>query len=111
MYINYDYYRVFYYVAKYQSITQAANALMNNQPNVTRTVKNLEHELGCVLFVRSNRGVRLTPEGEQLYAHIKIAVEQIQQGEEELSRNKTLQSGTVSISVSEVALRCFCCRF
>lgn len=107
MYINYDYYRIFYYVAKYQNFTQAANVLMNNQPNVTRTIKNLENELGCTLFVRSNRGVRLTPEGEKLYSHIKIAVEQIQTGEEELSMAKSLQSGVVSISVTEVALRCF----
>jgi len=107
MYINYDYYRIFYYVAKYRNFTQAANILMNNQPNITRTIKNLESELGCTLFVRSNRGVTLTPEGEKLYAHIRIAVEQIQAGEEELSMDKSLQSGIVSIGVSEIALRCF----
>lgn len=107
MYINYDYYRIFYYVAKCQNFTQAANILMNNQPNITRTIKNLENELGCTLFVRSNRGVKLTPEGEKLYEHIRIAIEQIQSGEEALSMNKSLQSGIISISASEVALRCF----
>lgn len=107
MNINYDYYRIFYHVAKYQNFTQAANVLMNNQPNITRTIKNLENELGCPLFIRSNRGVKLTPEGEKLYAHIRIAVEQIQAGEEELSMDKSLQSGIVSIGASEVALRCF----
>lgn len=107
MYISYDYYRVFFYVAKYRSFTQAANALLNNQPNITRTVKKLENELGCPLFIRSNRGVRLTPEGERLYAHIQIAVEQIQAGEEELSLGKGLKSGAVSIGASEVALRTF----
>lgn len=107
MFINYDYYRIFYYVAKYRNFTQAANALMNNQPNITRTIKNLENELGCILFVRSNRGVKLTPEGEKLYAHVRIAVEQIQAGERELSMEKSLQSGIVSIGATEVALRCF----
>ena len=53
MYISFDYYRAFYYVAKYGSISQAAEALMNNQPNVSRTIKNLESELNCTLFVRS----------------------------------------------------------
>ena len=62
MYINYEHYRIFYYVAKYRSFTQAASALLNNQPNITRTIKNLEDALGCTLFVRSNRGVTLTPE-------------------------------------------------
>lgn len=107
MNISYEYYRIFYYVAKYRNVTQAAAALMNNQPNVTRTIKNLENELGCTLFLRSNRGVTLTPEGEKLYAHIRIAVEQIEMGEELLSMDRTLQSGIISIGASEVALQCF----
>lgn len=107
MNISYEYYRIFYYVAKYQNFTQAAAALMSNQPNVTRTIKKLETELGCTLFIRSNRGVRLTPEGEKLYTHIRIAIEQIEMGEELLSMDKTLQSGIISIGASEVALRCF----
>lgn len=107
MSISYEYYRIFYYVTKYRNFTQAAAALMSNQPNVTRTIKNLENELGCTLFIRSNRGVKLTPEGEKLYAHIRIAVEQIEMGEELLSMDRTLQSGIISIGASEVALRCF----
>lgn len=107
MNISYDYYRIFCYVAKYRNFTQAAAALMSNQPNVTRTIKNLENELGCTLFIRSNRGVKLTPEGEKLYAYVRIAVEQIETGEELLSMDRTLQSGIISIGASEVALQCF----
>ncbi|MBR7141915.1 MAG: LysR family transcriptional regulator [Clostridia bacterium] len=105
--INYNHYRMFYYVAKYRNFTRAAAVLMNSQSNITRAIKNMENELGCTLFVRSNRGVRLTPEGEKLYAHIRVAVEQIQAGEEELSTDKTMESGAVSIGTSGVALRCF----
>ncbi|MCI1958698.1 MAG: LysR family transcriptional regulator [Clostridia bacterium] len=104
MFISYDYYRIFYYVAKYKSFTQAANILLSNQPNVTRTIKNLESMLGCQLFVRYNRGVKLTPEGKKLYAHIAVACEQIQIGEEELASDKSLESGIVSIGASETAL-------
>ena len=64
MNISYDYYKIFYFVARYGSFTRAAEVLMNNQPNITRSIKNLEGELGCTLFVRSNRGVTLTAEGE-----------------------------------------------
>ena len=106
MNISYDSYRVFYYVAKYQNVTQAANRLMNSQPNVTRAIKNLEEALGCRLFLRSNRGVRLTPEGEKLYAHIAPAVEHIQAGEEAVSADQSLRSGIVTIAASEIALRC-----
>lgn len=106
MNISYDSYRVFYYVAKYQNVTQAADRLMNSQPNVTRAVKNLEGALGCQLFVRTNRGVRLTPEGEKLYAHIAPAVEYIQAGEEAVAADQSLHSGVVTIAASEIALRC-----
>lgn len=106
MNISYDSYRVFYYVAKYQNVTQAADRLLNSQPNVTRTIKNLEGALGCRLFLRSNRGVRLTPEGEKLYAHVAPAVEHIQAGEEAVAADQSLQSGIVTIAASEIALRC-----
>lgn len=106
MYISYDHYRIFYYVAKYRSFTQAANVLLNNQPNITRAIKSLEGELGCKLFVRSNRGVSLTLEGEKLYEHISVAFQHIEAAEKELLLEKSLQSGSISIGVSEVALHC-----
>lgn len=106
MNISYEYYRVFYYVAKYGNITKAAEVLMSNQPNVTRLIKALEQNLECTLFVRSHKGVVLTPEGEALYAHVKIAVENILAGEEELAHSRGLQRGIISIGASEVALRC-----
>ena len=42
--------------------------LGNNQPNITHSMNRLESQLNCVLFIRSNRGVTLTPEGEMLYS-------------------------------------------
>lgn len=106
MNISYDAYRVFYYVAKYRNLTMAADALLSNQPNVSRTVKNLEHALGCTLLIRSNRGVTLTPEGERLYQHVRIAVEQLEAGESAVSAAQRLQSGVVSVGATEVALHC-----
>lgn len=103
MEINYDYYRIFYYVAKYKSFTQAAHVLLNNQPNITRSMNNLENQLGCQLFVRSNRGVELTPEGERLFSHVSIAYRQLQAAEMELGQNRELQSGSVSVGVSSSA--------
>ncbi len=104
MRIIYDYYRIFYYAAKYQSFTRAADILMSSQPNVTRAMNTLEHELNCRLFLRSNRGVALTPEGEKLFAHVQIAQEQLQAGELELAGTRSLQSGYVSLGISEAAL-------
>ena len=104
--IRYDSYRAFYYAAKYQNITRAAQFLLCNQSNLTRTIKGLEDALGCRLFLRSNRGVVLTPEGEGLYSHIAQAMEHIRAGEEELAAARRLEGGLVRIASSEIALRC-----
>ena len=105
MNISYDSYRIFYYAAKYKSFSQAAAALYSNQPNVTRTIHRLEAELCCPLFSRSPQGVKLTPEGEKLYAHIAAAFAEIEAGEDELRADQSLQSGVVHIAASGLALR------
>ena len=107
MYVTWDYYKVFHYVAKYQNFTKAARVLGSNQPNVTHTMNRLEEQLGCVLFIRSNRGVTLTPEGELLYARVSSAAVQIQEAEEELSASATLEHGSISISATETALNIY----
>ena len=107
MFISYDHYRIFYFVAKYGSFTKAAEILLSNQPNLTRTIRSLETSLGCTLFERSNKGVRLTADGEKLYDHISIAFEHIEAGEQEISSKNSLKKGVLSIGASEIALRCF----
>lgn len=101
---NYEYYRIFYYVAKYQSLTKAANILCSNQPNITRYMNKLEQELGCRLLLRSSQGVSLTPEGKRLYEHVSVACEHIRTAEEELSGSRRLETGSISIGASETAL-------
>ena len=69
--INFEHYKIFYYVAKFQNITMAANYLFLSQPSISRCVKNLEDELGCKLFVRSKKGVELISSSpHQSYAYI-----------------------------------------
>jgi len=107
MTVNYEYYRTFYYVARYGSFTKAAQALFANQPNVTRTIARLEEALGCRLFLRTHHGVTLTPEGRLLYSHVSVAHEQLQLAEKELSDTTSLNIGTVTIGTSETALNLF----
>ena len=104
MAISYDYYRIFYHVAETHSFTKAAEVLGNNQPNITRCMNVLEQQLGCKLFIRSNRGIRLTPEGERLYYRVAVAFEQLRLGEEEIERDCSLETGTISIGVSDSAM-------
>lgn len=107
MNVNFEYYKIFYYVAKYENFTKAANAIGSSQPNVTRAMNNLEQQLNCTLFVRSNRGIRLTPEGEMLKKRVSTAMAQLSEAEEELSDTTSLIKGSISIGVSETALNIF----
>ena len=104
MSLSYDYYKTFYYVAKYRSLSKAAVALLCGQPNVTKAIGNLEAQLGCTLFFRTGRGVTLTPEGERLYAHVAIAYEHLTQAEAELLSARELETGTATIGTTETAL-------
>lgn len=105
--ISFDYYRIFYFAATYKSFTKAAAALNNNQPNITRCINNLEAQLGCRLFVRSNRGIALTPEGEKLYSRVSAAYTQLSLGEAEFKEDQGLDRGIVTIAASGSALRLF----
>ncbi len=105
--INLEYYKIFYYVAKYRNMTKAAAALGSNQPNVTRIMKLLESQLNCRLFIREARGISLTREGEQLFSHVEIAYKHLLSGQEEICRQDSPQCGTVEIGATETALHLF----
>lgn len=51
------------------SLNRAAEQLYTTQPNVSKVIGALERELKTVLFERSNRGIRMTAQGELLYSH------------------------------------------
>ena len=77
---NFEYYKVFYYVAKYENLTKASSVLKTSQPAVTRTIHNLENELGCRLFTRSKSGMKLTPEGRTFYSYVSAGCAQFFKG-------------------------------
>jgi len=67
MSINFEYYKVFNYVAKYKKISLAAEKLFVSQPAVTQTIQKLEEQLNSNLFVRTKTGIELTETGKMLY--------------------------------------------
>ncbi len=107
MNISYEYYKVFYQVAKCKSISAAAAVLHKGQPNLTKLIATLEGQLGCRLFLRSTKGVQLTPEGKKLYEHISVAVEQIQAGEAELLADRSLQLPAAKSPCDAACCRCW----
>lgn len=102
---NLEYYKVFYYVAKHGSLTVAAGKLSVSQPAVSQSMKLLEGQLGVRLFVRGARGVRLTQEGELLFAYVDSAFAQLRQGERRLQQLLDLELGEIRIGASDMTLR------
>jgi DNA-binding transcriptional LysR family regulator len=63
-------------------VGRAAEALHVAQPAISRQIKNLEDELGARLFVRTPRGMRLSPEGEVFLVHARAILEQVSDARE-----------------------------
>ena len=105
--INFEYYKIFYYACKYKNFTKAANVLLTSQSAISHSMKNLELELGCRLFARSNRGIELTPEGKNLYSYVSIGCEQFLKGETMLTESIKLEKGFIYIATTETALHCY----
>lgn len=89
--INLEYYRAFYYVAIYESISRAAEEMYVSQPAVSKAIQNLEKQLSCTLFVRSPHGTKLTRDGTQLFTHVSQAFKEFQLGEHLISRRDGYQ--------------------
>ena len=107
MSVNFEYYKVFYYVATAGSITAAAKKLFLTQPTISHYIQSLEKELDCSLFLRTKKGVIMTPEAKQLYSHIALACEHIFEAEQQLENAKHLMAGTITIGASETTLHHF----
>ncbi len=104
---NLEYYKVFYYVGRLGGITAAAEKLCISQPAVSQAIKQLEKSLGSRLFLRTSKGVKLTPEGETLYSYVKRGYEIIENGEANFKKMMDLESGEVRIGASDMTLQFF----
>ena len=80
----------------------AAEALCISQPAVSQAVRQLETALGCRLFLRTSRGVKLTSEGELLLSYVRRGLDAIQDGETMLRRMKDLETGEIRIGASDM---------
>lgn len=102
---NLEYYKFFYYVGKYHSITQAAEELKVSQPAVSQAIRNLERQLGTSLFMRTSKGVRLTAEGQVLFGYVQRGYETIRQGERKFREMQELTGGEICIGASDMTLQ------
>lgn len=107
MNINYELYKIFYTVAKRQSISNAAKELNISQPAISKSIKNLEEQLKGQLFIRTRKGVALTEEGKEFYKYISEAIEYINNAEHKFTELVNLETGTVKIGVNTTLTKNF----
>lgn len=84
-------------VAKTGSINKAAENLYIAQPNLSRSIKELEGSLGVTLFTRTSKGMTATPEGEKLLQYASNILRQVDEIENMFREN---QSDRLSFSIS-----------
>ncbi|MBO5421602.1 MAG: LysR family transcriptional regulator [Clostridia bacterium] len=68
-------------VARVGSLNKAAETLLIAAPNVSRSIKELEADIGISIFERTTKGMELTPEGEEFINYAKGILNQIDEVE------------------------------
>lgn len=79
------------------SFTKAADALGFTQSSISQMISSLENELSMKLLIRSRYGVKLTPEGEQLYPFIERTIYQYQAMLVKANEIKGLDTGIIRV--------------
>jgi LysR family transcriptional regulator, hca operon transcriptional activator len=79
--------RYFVAVAEEGSLTVAAERRLHTaQPSLSRQIRDLEHEVGVQLLLRSARGVELTEAGRVFLDHARLALAQVEAAREAARR-------------------------
>lgn len=99
--VNFELYKVFYYVAYKKSFSAAADKLFISQSAVSQSIRQLEQKLSCPLFFRNTKRVKLTHEGQALFTYIEQAFNFIKTGEKRLEDMNSLVSGEIKIGASD----------
>ncbi len=90
-------------VAERGSLRSAARHLGIAQPAITRSIRELEHELGAMLFIRHVNGVALTPMGEAFVRRATAIQLELERTKDEIRQLKGVKTGTVAVGLSTAA--------
>lgn len=94
--------------AECKSMNKAASKLFISQPSLSGTIRDLEEEIGMKIFSRSNRGITITPEGEDFLGYARQILQQYQLMEEKfIEKKKPKQKFSVSMQHYTFAVQAF----
>ena len=96
---DYNKYKIFYAVAEVNSFSKAADILHISQPAISYSIKELENQLNTSLFIRENRKIKLTEDGEKLIYYLRRAFNDINVAEKTIKEGKSEFQGTIKLGI------------
>lgn len=96
MNLNYIYY--FSVLAKTQHYTKAANILNITQPSLSHAIDEIEKELGCLLFEKDGRNIKLTKYGKLLESHVETGLKELEAGQREIQYLMSPNEGLIKLA-------------
>lgn len=94
-------------IADCGSMNEAAKRLFLSQPSLSETMKELEREIGMQIFQRSNRGIVITPEGEEFLGYARQVTEQFGLLQSRYVEKRTREKFSVSMQHYTFAVNAF----
>lgn len=92
--------RDFITVAEAGSLRAAARKLNLAQPSLTKSIQQLEKDLGTSLFERNARGATLTDAGKTFLLRAEAALNELRRGQDEINQLREAKGGKVAIGLS-----------
>jgi len=94
--------RYFIRAAELLHFTRAAESLYVSQPTLSSHIQQLEKELGCPLFDRVGRRVRLTEAGQLLLDHARKAIREVDVSKEAVAELLGLRRGALRLGTTQI---------
>ena len=93
--------KILIYLREERSINKVAKRLFMTQPSLTYRLSQMEKEIGCPLFIRTNKGVHLTDAGNRLFSFAEKELQQYQDMKNFVTHEPNTISGVLRIGASQ----------
>lgn len=93
--------KILIYLREERSINKVAKRLFMTQPSLTYRLSQMEKEIGCPLFIRTNKGVHFTDAGNRLFSFAEKELQQYQDMKNYVTHEPTSISGVLRIGASQ----------